>query len=240
MIYENIPHNWKNLQKKVGSIFQTLGFEVEIEKIIETARESVEIDVYAKDASQTPNIIYLCECKHWNTKVPKSIVLSFRTIVNDYGCNVGYIISKKGFQKGAYECIKNTNIELLDWFSFQKRYGERWFIAKAHSFYKKFLKIIDYTEPINAGIYKKNLQLNEYKKREFYKLQKKYETLGFLLATFCVPEFIKYDLPIKYIRYYDEDEKEIISFNDFENFFNTLEYDCNQGLEKFNKIFNEI
>jgi len=38
-----------------------------------------------------------------------------RTVMQDVGANVGYIISTGGFQKGAYAAAAATNVELVTW-----------------------------------------------------------------------------------------------------------------------------
>jgi hypothetical protein len=45
------------------------------------------------------------------------------------GANVGFIISSNGFQSGAVETAKNTNIDLVTWEEFQSRFYDRWFEA---------------------------------------------------------------------------------------------------------------
>jgi hypothetical protein len=59
--------------------------------------------------------------------VPKTVVHAFRTDMDEIGAHVGFIISAKGFQSGALEAARNTNIELLSWDEFQERFFARWF-----------------------------------------------------------------------------------------------------------------
>ncbi len=103
-------------------MFADMDFVAEVDKHIETARGCVDIDVYAVDKTHAPELTYLCECKHWDRRVPQTVVHAFRTVVQDYGSNVGFVISKKGFQKGAFETVKNTNIRLVDWNEFQNTF----------------------------------------------------------------------------------------------------------------------
>ena len=118
--------DWRDLQTLVCQIYDEMGCEAEVEKDIHTVRGVTNIDVYVKDIFQPQPLIYLCECKHWATRVPKAIVHAFRTTVSDIGAHCGFIISKKGFQSGAYEAARNTNVHLVSWEEFQCLHEERW------------------------------------------------------------------------------------------------------------------
>lgn len=82
--------------------------------------------MHAEDSIQQPHTIYLCECKHWQSRVPRTIVHAFRTVVADYGANVGLTVSHAGFQSGAFAAAENSNVRLLDWRSFEAMLEARW------------------------------------------------------------------------------------------------------------------
>ena len=126
MIYSTEPNNWRDLQDKVASILRVIGCEAEVEQTIKTVRGNVVVDVHAIDLTTTPKLTYLCECKYWTNPVPKGIVHGFRAVCTDYGAHVGFLISRNGFQSGAYEAVQNSNIYLLDWFEFQNVFIKRW------------------------------------------------------------------------------------------------------------------
>jgi len=127
MLIERDPGtDWRDLQQRVAAILQESGFIVEIARSLKTARGTVEIDVYATDPKTTPTAIYLCECKRWASNVPQAEVQTFRTIMEDSGAHFGLFISARGFQKGAYDVIQHTNIQLLKWTQFQEIFLERW------------------------------------------------------------------------------------------------------------------
>lgn len=126
IITRTMPRDWKDLQQQVAEILKECGLETYLERTISTVRGTVEIDVYAEDKDQKPVATYLCECKHWKSSVPKTIVHSFRTVVSDYGANFGFIISSKRFQSGAYEAARKSNVKLLTWIEFQELFVERW------------------------------------------------------------------------------------------------------------------
>jgi Restriction endonuclease len=118
--------DWRGLQQRVALILQECGLEAETGRSLQLARGTVEIDVYATDPTTTPPAMYLCECKRWSSRVPQSAVQAFRTIVSDAGAHFGLFISAKGFQAGAHEVVKHTNINLLDWPQFQALFLKRW------------------------------------------------------------------------------------------------------------------
>jgi predicted helicase len=71
----------------------------------------------------------LVECKFWDSSIPQDTVHSFHTVMTGAGANTGFIISKIGFQSGAYEAAqKNTNIHLLTWKGFQHKFGRQWYL----------------------------------------------------------------------------------------------------------------
>ncbi|MEP1080353.1 restriction endonuclease [Leptolyngbya sp. PL-A3] len=122
MIFDREPSTWQELQNFVAQVFTEIGCDAKIEHSLTTVRGSINIDVYVEDKIGNLPLIYLCECKHWNSRVPKSIVHSFRSVVSDVGANRGLIISKTGFQAGAFQAAEHSIIELLTWDAFQKHF----------------------------------------------------------------------------------------------------------------------
>jgi len=126
MIEREPGQNWRDLQHRVGEILNECGLKAEVSKEIRLARGSSEIDVFAIDLAASPNAIYVCECKRWSVKVPQAEVQAFLSIVANAGAHVGLFISANGFQSGAYEVAKLTNVHLLSWTEFQHMFIERW------------------------------------------------------------------------------------------------------------------
>jgi len=110
----------------VAAILNESGLSAIEGRQLALARGSVEIDVHAVDADATPPAIYLCECKLWASRVPQSEVHAFRTVVADAGAHFGLFISSAGFQAGAHEVVKLTNVHLVDWAGFENLFVERW------------------------------------------------------------------------------------------------------------------
>ena len=147
------PSNWRDLQRRVARILSECSLQAQTEKNIATARGPVEIDVFATDPSTKPDITYLCECKHWQKRVPKTVIHALRTVVSDYGPNWGFIISSSGFQSGAFNAVQNSNLRLLTWGEFQGLFVDRWIesymIPRLH---READPLVDYTEPMNARV----------------------------------------------------------------------------------------
>jgi len=125
-IYDTGPQDWKDLQLKVAKIYEDIGYDTKIEADIKLARGTVNVDVLCVKKTTAFNETIIIECKYWNTRVPKTIVHAFRSVIADHGANSGYIISKMGFQEGAYESTENTNIRLLTFEEFQSAIRPVW------------------------------------------------------------------------------------------------------------------
>ena len=149
LITTNLPENWRALQASVGEILSECGFDVEVEKSVLTVRGKVELDVHAIETVDHRTYTVACECKHWKSRVPKTIVHAFRTVVADLGINSGYIVSSNGFQSGAYEACESTNVRLLDWNEFQNQFLHTWLQTHlAPTITETLDPILTYTEPL--------------------------------------------------------------------------------------------
>jgi len=171
MIFNNEPQNWKELQDFVGKLFSECGFKTEVSKTVELVRGNKEIDVYAEDIQDNNTFKILVECKFWNKSVSQETIHSFRTIMEDFGANLGFIVSKEGFQSGAYEAVQNTNLNLVSLDDLEEKYYLRW----KDKMFEKLLPFSDVLFPywdfpgkpiIDSGtisLEKKNLIHNAYR-----------------------------------------------------------------------------
>jgi hypothetical protein len=126
--------NWHDLQDKVAMFFREMGYEAATPFTVDLAgRGKKEVDVYIHDPRASVNRIMLVECKFWESTVPQDTVHSFYTVMNGAGANTGFIISKAGFQSGAYEAAKSTNIHLLTWHELQHKFGRQWYLHKSEA-----------------------------------------------------------------------------------------------------------
>lgn len=113
--------NWKDLEEKVLELFHSLGFKTEQNIKIKGVRSIHEVDVLAIREFAGLEFKIIVECKFWQTKVKKTQVTALYSIVSDIGAEKGVIISKVGFQKGAFEFSKTSNIELYTYDEFKDK-----------------------------------------------------------------------------------------------------------------------
>ena len=183
MIDAKEPASWQDLQDRVALILREAGVVTAVEKVVQTARGKVSIDVWAHDPAATPAQTYLVECKRWHARVPQNVVHAFRTVVGDSGANWGAIISATGFQKGARAAAEYSNVRLLSWAEFQVMFAERWF---SHHFVREIAEkaspLVEYTEPINSRVFRKANLLPEGGCQEFLRLRNTHLALG----SFCL------------------------------------------------------
>ncbi len=133
-IFDHDPADWADLQNLVAQLFSELGCDVAVGERLELVRGAKEVDVWVRDPHTTPPSEYLCECKFWNKPIPQEVIHSFRTVVSDYGAHRGFIISRVGFQSGAREAVRNTNVNLVTFPELQAIFFDRWRVAMALRF----------------------------------------------------------------------------------------------------------
>ena len=104
--------DWYNFQEEICKHFISIGAEAKTNQTIKGARTEHDIDILVKTKFLGEDLTWIVEAKYWKSNVPKEKVLALRTIVDDIGVDRGFIISQNGFQSGAYEAAKNTNIKL--------------------------------------------------------------------------------------------------------------------------------
>lgn len=126
MIDDPQPADWRQLQLGVCRLFNEVGLTADVGRKVQTARGEIEVDVYAVDEKSVDRILYLVECKNWAARVPQSVVHSFTTVMHETGANIGFIVSREGFQSGARDYLRNTNIVGLTYLELQQRYFEQW------------------------------------------------------------------------------------------------------------------
>jgi restriction system protein len=181
MITSNAPETWQSLQTEVGRILEECGFGVEVEKKIPSARGVVELDVYAEETVRGRTYAIACECKHWKSRIPQTVVHGFRTVVQEIGANIGYIVSMEGFQSGAFAASDLTNLKLVTWQEFQDIFEESWF---EEFFTKKIDEKLDdlmtYAEPFLPAWFDR---MSDEDKAKYYSLKEKYDLFGIIIQS---------------------------------------------------------
>lgn len=248
----NTPTNWEDLQEKVCTILNQVGFIAKTNKPCETPRGTVEIDVYAEDPHSIDNITYVTECKNWETKVSQTIVHAFTTVMHETGAHIGYIISKAGFQSGAYDYITNTNISVFTFTEFQNKYLNKWFVNHfSPAVFQEADSFIQYTEPINSRRSRYSDQLGSEEMKELKSLQEKYTPFSYILlsigakAKHNVPGILPID-PVKGFSDFDQ-MKEMLNTYSGKIFTSTCYSDLLEELKmliaeitgEFNAIFGK-
>jgi len=176
------PDDWRALQKESGAILRECGFTVEVGKVLQLARGSVELDVYAVETVNGRTYSIACECKHWRSRVPQTVIHAFRSVVSDLGVNLGYIISSGGFQSGAFSASELTNIKLLTWEEFQGEFRETW-LEKHFSptITDELTAIIEYISPLPPDWF---MKVPEHEVPVLRSLREKHLPFGLLMLSF--------------------------------------------------------
>lgn len=161
----------------VARVLRECGYDVDVQKHVKLARGDVNVDVWADDHAQPPNVLAI-ECKHWRRPVSKDVVHGFRTVVGDSGANTGLLVSSAGFQSGAEDAAAYSNVRLLTWDDFQQMFALRWF----RSFMSPTIAdatdaLHEYTEPINNRVLRKADALPDERRAAFVALRDRYAPL---------------------------------------------------------------
>ncbi len=104
--------NWYQFQEVICEHFRGLGADAQTNVTVTGVRTKHDVDILVKTKFLGQDITWVVEAKYWNSKVNKSHVLALRTIVDDVGADKGFIVSKLGFQSGALEAAKSSNVKL--------------------------------------------------------------------------------------------------------------------------------
>lgn len=217
-----------------------------IEHPLPLARGQADIDVYAIDSESVPPSRYLCECKQWSTAVPQTVVHSFRTVVADAGANFGLLISSMGFQSGALQAAGNSNVKLLTWEEFQRMFLDRWLRKHlAPSLASICEPLVDYTEPMNARVFRKADALSKEKRRQFIQLRESYGDLAFFALGLYMPMSTCRNAPLALpLVQSKQDSKrglpaELMHETLFRPFLTKLTAHIERGIHEFDSVFGE-
>ena len=161
------PNSWLDLQNKVTLYLNEAGHKAVSPLTINTVRGSVEVDVYIEAPDELVKRI-ICECKYWKTPVSKEKVHAFRTVVADSGAALGIMISKEGFQKGAIDAAKLSNVILLTWEQFTTLISRKWMREQTKTLRKVQRAIYVYTSEMTVPYE----LISEEGKREYHKRSK--------------------------------------------------------------------
>lgn len=151
ILTKETPNSWKDLQDKVCKYLNQAGYNAISPKTIETVRGTVEVDVFVTSEDELLKQ-FICECKYWDTPVPKEKIHAFRTVIQDSGSMLGILISKNGFQKGAIEAACCSNVILKNWNGFLDMIAVQWLKHRSEQVLKLSLPLSVYTDPLDVPV----------------------------------------------------------------------------------------
>jgi restriction system protein len=108
----NLASDWKDYQEETAEFFRGLGLDATTDVRIDGVRTRHDVDVLVRSRHVGFEIVWLVECKHWQTPVSKLHVLGLRAIVSDVGADRGVLLCEVGFQSGAVEAATLTNVHV--------------------------------------------------------------------------------------------------------------------------------
>lgn len=104
--------DWYDYQEKAAALFRSMGLDAATNVTVQGVRTTHDIDVVVKSHFFGFDITWLVECKHWKSPVSKLHVLGLREIVADTGADRGILLCEAGFQSGAIEAARLTNVQV--------------------------------------------------------------------------------------------------------------------------------
>jgi hypothetical protein len=107
-----VQSNWEKYQEEVAAFFRLLGLDARVEEPVEGARGIHDTDVWVTFTQYGLTIKWIVECKLWRTPIPKEKVLTLYQIAQDVGADRAFLLSESGFQAGAIQAARNTNVTL--------------------------------------------------------------------------------------------------------------------------------
>lgn len=114
--------NWKDYEEITRCIYEGLGKKagVKIEGFGSTCRVkgksgvSHQVDVLTSHTDGIHTYRTAVECKYWQKKINKDIVMQVAEIIEDANIHKGVIVSKLGFTEDGISFAKYKNIELVE------------------------------------------------------------------------------------------------------------------------------
>lgn len=104
---------WSQYQEDVAEFFRSIDLEAETNVSLIGTRTSHDVDVVIQGSLAGLDLLWIVECKFWETRVSKLHVFALREIVHDLGADRGLLLAERGFQRGAFQAAQLTNVTLL-------------------------------------------------------------------------------------------------------------------------------
>jgi hypothetical protein len=116
-----VPVDWSDYQEEAAEFFRSLGVEAATNMTIRGVRTSHDVDVVVTSRHAGFEVMWIVECKHWQSRVSKLHVLGLREIVSDTGADRGILLAENGFQSGAAEAAALTNVHLTSLSEYRRK-----------------------------------------------------------------------------------------------------------------------
>jgi hypothetical protein len=104
--------DWKQYQEEVAAFFRSLGFKAEVNHVVEGVRSKHAIDVYVTFDRWGLLHTWIVECKLHARAITKADVETLKSITSEIGASLAFLLSESGFQSGALDAARNTNVVL--------------------------------------------------------------------------------------------------------------------------------
>ncbi|AMU74390.1 restriction endonuclease [Mycobacteroides abscessus] len=194
LITSRSPTNWVELENDVAAILRECGMTVRQGESLKLRRGDFAADVVANEVVEGISNSIVCECKFWDTNIPAEKVRSFRVVVDETGANRGYIISRRGFQSGAFEAAEATNVELVTYEQFQELYFQKWFNRRTTAIEDAVKRFHFLHEPFPGGRGGYELLQTDHERSQYDEIWNKYHFAAAMLTPFS-PYLRPYPLP---------------------------------------------
>lgn len=103
---------WRTYEREVALLFEQLELDARVQDGIVGARATHKVDVAVRHSRAGVEQLWIVECKQWKSSVKKEVIAALATIVEDVGADRGFVFCESGFQRGARDAARHTNITL--------------------------------------------------------------------------------------------------------------------------------
>ncbi|PYJ76120.1 MAG: hypothetical protein DME69_13660 [Verrucomicrobia bacterium] len=104
--------DWKQYQEEAAALFRSLGFKAEVNHVVEGVRSKHVIDVYVTFDRWGLRHTWIVECKRHARPITKADVETLKSIASEIGASLAFLLSESGFQSGAFDAARKTNVVL--------------------------------------------------------------------------------------------------------------------------------
>ena len=144
---------WRDYQQQTAEFFRALGLTATVEKTVEGVRGKHNLDVYVEGDYMGISFVWIVECKHWQSNVPKEKVAALSAILQDVGADRGFLLSETGFQSGALRMAEKSNITLTSLADLASTVGDRHTVARVASLHLRIHNVIEKLRAIKKARY---------------------------------------------------------------------------------------